>query len=86
MTDLLIEPAIGMVRTTTRRMRVNIARNTKGWNYDTTFEITSDDPELDLDAEMEAGLGLADRAARREITARTYIDEHGPAGSDDEEF
>ncbi len=62
--------------TTTRRMRINIVRNTKGYSYDTTFEIGTDDPAVDLQEEMEAGLGQADRTARYEIEIRQRLDQN----------
>lgn len=80
---LPLEPAIGMVHTTTRRMRVNIAKNTKGYNFDHTFEIESDDPDLDLAAAMREGLRQGDRAAREAIAEAEYTDANGLPGSDD---
>lgn len=80
-------PLIGSDRhTTRRRMRVNIERNTKGYNYDTTFEIESDDPEANLALLMTMGLASADRVAREEIAAREYTDANGLPGSDDTPF
>jgi hypothetical protein len=69
--------------TTTRRMRVNVTKNSKGHSYDTTYELTSDDPEIDLRMEMEDGLRMSDDVARAEITYRQYIDVDGLPGSDD---
>jgi hypothetical protein len=81
--ELTFEP----VRTTTRRMRVNVKQLASGkYQSDTTYELTSDDPDCDFGAEMEAGLALADMAAREEIGRRTYTDEHGVPGSDDTPF
>jgi hypothetical protein len=76
-------PPLG--RTTTRRMRVNVTKNTKGYSYDTTYEVTTDDPDLNLSLHMAWGLGETDRLARQEIDNRTYIDEHGPAGAEDDQ-
>jgi hypothetical protein len=72
--------------TTTRRMRVNITKNTKGYNHDTTFEIIATDPRTDLQLEMTDGLRLADRLARQAITEAEYTDEHGLPGEDDKPF
>lgn len=68
---------------TTRRMRINVTKNTKGYSYDTTFEITSDDPDFALGNAMEDGLQNADRIARSEISSREYTDAHGLPGADE---
>lgn len=73
-------------QSTTRRMRINITKNTKGYNHDVTFEITSTDPACDLDQEMADGLRLADRLARQAITEAEYTDAEGVPGEDDKPF
>lgn len=60
--------------TTTRRMRVNVSHNSKGYSHDTTFEITSDDPDIYLRREMELGLHDAYWAAHDEIGNRELTD------------
>lgn len=64
-------------------MRIHVEKNSKGYNQDTTYEITTDDPDLDLAAEMEAGIQDADRVARAEVANRQYTDVEGLPGSDD---
>jgi len=61
--------------TTTRRMRINVTRNTKGYSYDTTFEVASDDPEAWLHFLTLAGLQEADEVARTEIARREALDQ-----------
>lgn len=80
---LPVEMVGDFVRTTRRRLRVNITRNTKGYSFDHTFEIESDDPELDMAAAMREGLREGDRAAREAIAEAEYTDAHGLPGSDD---
>lgn len=76
-------PAMDFIRTTRRRLRVNITKNTKGYNFDHTFEIDTDDPDFDLAAAMREGLREGDRAAREAIAEAEYTDAHGLPGSDD---
>jgi hypothetical protein len=74
---------IGATVTTTRRARINITKTTKSYNYDTTYEITSNDPDLDIAMSLEIDLRDLDRLAREEILQRQYIDIEGLPGSDD---
>ncbi len=69
-----------------RRMRINITKNTKGYNHDITFEIIATDPRTDLQRELADGLRLADRLARQAITEAEYTDAEGPPGADDNPF
>lgn len=81
-TELITRDA---VHTTNCRMRVNVnvTENTKGYSYDTTFEVASDDPTYNFALAMDIGLREADNAARAEIANRQYVDVEGLPGSDD---
>ncbi len=71
---------------TTRRMRVNITKNTKGYSYDRTVEITTDDPDIELSELIGEELRLADNTARDEIEQCEYIDANGRPGADDADW
>ncbi len=61
--------------TITKRMRINISKTSKGHSYDTTFEITSNDPSVGIASEMQTWLRHADGIAREEIIQRQDIDD-----------
>lgn len=69
--------------TTTRHMRINVTKNTKGYSYDRTVEITTDDPDIELSELIAEELRLADNTARDEIEQCEYIDANGRPGADD---
>lgn len=68
---------------TVRRMRINVTKNTKGYSYDRTVEITTNDPDLELSEVISEELRLADSTARDEIEQCEYIDANGRPGADD---
>jgi hypothetical protein len=78
-----IESELYVGLATRRRLRVNITRNSRGYSFDHTYEIETDDPDLDLAAAMREGLREGDRAAREAIAEAEYTDTHGLPGSDD---
>lgn len=69
---------------TTRRMRVNVTKNSKGYSYERTVEITTDDPDIELSQVVSEELRLADNTARDEIEQCEYIDANGRPGADDD--
>lgn len=60
---------------TERYIRVNITKNTKGYQYDTTVSVRSTDPYCDLEAEVGALNTAADDEARAEIRRREAEDQ-----------
>lgn len=58
-----------------RRVRANIAKNSKGYTTDTTAEVTMVGGTAEaLEAELTATLQLADRVARDEVARRQAQD------------
>lgn len=61
----------------TRRTRINIVKNTKGYSYETTVELTSSQDQAYSIAELADMLRDADRLARSEIIERERKDQEG---------
>jgi len=64
---------------TTRRLGVWIEGASEGRAYETLCDITTDDPAVDLERELESGLEMADRIARTEIAVRLQAEVNEPS-------
>lgn len=72
-------PVPSQTRERERYIRINIEKNSKGYNYETTVSFTTTGSAVELTHEIVGLLRDADAAARIEIERRTLADQ--PAAS-----
>lgn len=72
-------PVPSQAREPERYIRINIEKNSKGYNYETTVSFTTTGSAVELTHEIVGLLRDADAAARIEIERRTLADQ--PAAS-----
>ena len=62
----------------TSTIRVNVTKNTKGYQHETSVSLTStDETDHAIEAELAKLLRLCDQVARREIAERERLDQEG---------